>query len=158
MSTNPPGKLFDAEQEDQITDSQREEAEIQVVEHHKTIDYDTREYPVEVLVAKYLDRLSEDDNDLFVPDYQREHTWPEDHQSKFIESVLMGLPIPYLFVADVEGKEGRLEIVDGSQRIRTLAAFVENQLTLVNLKPMVPRHGCVNTFLLPVMFSTRIDE
>ena len=141
MSTNSPGKLFDAEQEDQITDSQREEAEIQVVEHHKTIDYDTREYPVEVLVAKYLDRLSEDDNDLFVPDYQREHTWPEDHQSKFIESVLMGLPIPYLFVADVEGKEGRLEIVDGSQRIRTLAAFVENQLTLVNLKKLDKLNG-----------------
>ena len=106
-----------------ITEEHKELAEGQVLEHHKTIDYDTREYPVEVLVQKYLERLDEDDNELFVPDYQREHTWSEEHQSRFIESVLVGLPIQYLFVADVPGKEGRLEIVDGSQRIRTLASF-----------------------------------
>lgn len=112
------------------------EAESQIVDHHNVIDYDTREYPVEVLVQKYLNRLKEDDNDLFVPDYQRELTWPDDHQSRFIESVLMGLPIPYLFVADVQGKEGRIEIVDGSQRIRTLARFMSNELKLSGLKKL----------------------
>ena len=120
----------------EITEAQKVAAEDQIVSHHKTIDYDTREYPVEVLVQKYLTRLDEDDNELFVPDYQREHTWSDDHQSKFIESVLIGLPIPYLFVADVPGKEGRLEIVDGSQRIRTLASFVENKLKLNGLKKL----------------------
>ena len=124
-----------------ITESQKNEAEQQIVEHHRTIDYDTREYPVEVLVQKYLTRLEEDDNELFVPDYQREHTWPEEHQSKFIESVLIGLPIPYLFVADVSGKEGRLEIVDGSQRIRTLAAFLQNRLRLSGLKKLPRLEG-----------------
>jgi Protein of unknown function DUF262 len=124
-----------------FTEEQQNEAEKQVSEHHKTIDYDTREYPVEVLVSKYLVRLDEDDNELFVPDYQREHTWPEDHQSKFIESVLIGLPIPYLFVADVPGKQGRLEIVDGSQRIRTLTAFVSNELTLTGLKKLTRLNG-----------------
>lgn len=119
-----------------ITEERRAAAEDQIVSHHKTIDYDTREYPVEVLVQKYLTRLDEDDNDLFVPDYQREHTWPPEHQSKFIESVLIGLPIPYLFVADVAAKEGRLEIVDGSQRIRTLANFVQNKLELTGLKKL----------------------
>ncbi len=119
-----------------ITDAKKEAAEAQILEHHKTINYDTREYPVEVLVQKYLDRLDDDDNELFVPDYQRDHTWPEDHQSKFIESVLIGLPIQYLFVADVPGKEGRLEIVDGSQRIRTLAQFLKNELQLSGLKKL----------------------
>jgi hypothetical protein len=129
-----PGKL-------PFTEQQQNDAEQQLVEHHKAIDYDTREYPVEVLVQKYLHRLDEDENDLFVPDYQREHTWPEEHQSKFIESVLIGLPIPYLFVADVPGKEGRLEIVDGSQRIRTLAAFLQNELTLSGLKKLSKLNG-----------------
>jgi hypothetical protein len=124
-----------------FSEQRQNEAEEQVVEHHRTIDYDTREYPVEVLVQKYLNRLDEDENDLFVPDYQREHTWPEEHQSKFIESVLMGLPIPYLFVADVPGKEGRLEIVDGSQRIRTLAAFLTNDLTLSGMKKLNKLNG-----------------
>ncbi|HEY8746606.1 MAG TPA: DUF262 domain-containing protein [Tepidisphaeraceae bacterium] len=116
-------------------------AEEQIVKHHRTIDYDTREYPVEVLVQKYLTRLDEEDNDLFVPDYQREHTWPEEQQSKFIESVLIGLPIPYLFVADIPDKEGRLEIVDGSQRIRTLADFIGNKLQLSGLKKLSALNG-----------------
>lgn len=119
-----------------FSNAQKDAAEEEIVLHHKTIDYDTREYPVEVLVQKYLTRLEEDDNELFVPDYQREHTWTTEHQSKFIESVLIGLPIPYLFVADVAGKEGRLEIVDGSQRIRTLAAFLQNKLRLSGLNKL----------------------
>lgn len=118
---------------DRITSEMKDAAEQQIIEHHKIIDYDTREYPVEVIVAKYLERLNEDDNDFFVPDYQRDLTWPEDHQSRFIESVLMGLPIPLLFLADVEGKEGRAEIVDGSQRVRTLGRFVQGDLRLSGL-------------------------
>ena len=125
----------------EITAELRDEAEKQIVEQHKIIDYDTREYPVEVIVNKYLNRLKEDDNDFFVPDYQRDHTWSDDHQSKFIESVLMGLPIPLLFLADVEGQEGRAEIVDGSQRVRTLARFMTNDLKLSGLKKLTKLNG-----------------
>ena len=135
VSVNVPGDQL------AITDAMRAAAEEQIVAHHKTIDYDTREYPVEVLVQKYLTDLDEDDNELFVPDYQREHTWPLEHQSKFIESVLIGLPIPYLFVADVPGKEARLEIVDGSQRIRTLADFMVNNLQLSGMKKLTHLNG-----------------
>lgn len=120
----------------EILPADRDAAEAQIVEHHKIIDYDTREYPVEVIVDKYMKRLDEDDNDFFVPDYQRELNWPEEHQSQFIESVLMGLPIPMLFLADVEGQEGRAEIVDGSQRVRTLARFMNNELRLSGLKKL----------------------
>lgn len=116
-------------------------AESQIAEHHKIIDYDTREYPVEVIVEKYLNRLEEDDNDFFIPDYQRELVWPDEHQSRFIESVLMGLPIPLLFVADVKGQEGRVEIVDGSQRVRTLARFMKDELTLSGLKVLTKLNG-----------------
>lgn len=120
----------------EISPADRDAAEAQIAEHHKIIDYDTREYPVEVIVSKYLVRLDEDDNDFFVPDYQRDLTWSEEHQSRFIESVLMGLPIPLLFLADVEGQEGRAEIVDGSQRVRTLARFMNNELRLLGLKKL----------------------
>ena len=119
-----------------ISQADRDAAEEQIVEHHKIIDYDTREYPVEVIVSKYLTRQKEDDNDFFIPDYQRDLTWPDHQQSRFIESVLMGLPIPLLFLADVEGQEGRAEIVDGSQRVRTLARFMQNKLRLEGLKQL----------------------
>jgi hypothetical protein len=116
------------------------EAEEEIRTHQTEVDYETKEYPVEVLVDKYMKGLEDDTNEIFVPDYQRELTWDRNRQSKFIESVLIGLPIPYLFVADVKDpdgdpgdKGGRLEIVDGSQRIRTLAAFLDNTLSLSKL-------------------------
>lgn len=139
----PTNEVIEAEDSEdaRITETMRAAAEDAIVAHHKTIDYDTREYPVEVLVQKYLIGIDEDENELFVPDYQRDHTWPLDHQSRFIESVLIGLPIPYLFVADVAHKEGRLEIVDGSQRIRTLADFTNNRLQLCGLKKLSQLNG-----------------
>lgn len=124
-----------------ITEVQKAEAETQIKAHHRTVDYDTREYPVEVLVSKFLDGLEDDTNEIFVPDYQRDHTWEQKRQSRFIESVLIGLPIPYLFVADVAEMEGRLEIVDGSQRIRTLAAFVSGELVLSHLEKLTTLNG-----------------
>ena len=72
---------------------------------------------------------------MYVPDYQREFIWEEKRQSKFIESLFLGLPVPLFFVAEIE-KDGRLEIVDGSQRIRTLAAYLSNNLVLKGLEKL----------------------
>jgi uncharacterized protein with ParB-like and HNH nuclease domain len=105
----------------------------QLEKEKNIVDYDTKEYPVEVLVQKYSTDLEDEENELFVPNYQRDFVWAEKRQSKFIESVLLGLPIPYIFVAD---SEGRMEIVDGSQRIRTLVAFCSNELILTDLKKL----------------------
>lgn len=124
-----------------ITEADKKLAEEQIVQHHRTVDYDTREYPVEVIVTKYLEGLDDDSNEIFVPDYQRDHTWEPRRQSRFIESVLIGLPIPYLFVADIAEREGRLEIVDGSQRIRTLADFLSNDLILEQLDKLTHLNG-----------------
>ena len=126
---------------ERITQGMKEAAEQQIAEHHKIIDYDTREYPVEVIVEKYLTGIEDDENDFYVPDYQRDLTWPDQHQSRFIESVLMGLPIPLLFFADVAGKEGRAEIVDGSQRVRTLARFMQGNLRLGGLERLTHLNG-----------------
>jgi hypothetical protein len=98
---------------------------------------------VEVLVRKYRDGLDEDTSELYIPDYQRDIIWEENRQSKFIESIFLGLPIPYIFVADLRPKQeededdlGRLEIVDGTQRIRTLDRFLNNELKLSELEKL----------------------
>ena len=111
-----------------------EKAENQIIEQQKVVDYEIREYPIEVLVQKYHKGLSDDTNEIFLPKYQRKFVWDQVKQSEFIESLLLGLPIPYLFTAD--GKEGRSEIVDGSQRIRTLTYFLNNELELTGLKKL----------------------
>ena len=129
--------------EPEITHEQKEAAEAEIREKQKTVDYKTTEYPVEVLVRKYRDGLDEDTSELYIPDYQRDIIWEENRQSKFIESIFLGLPIPYIFVADLRPKQeededdlGRLEIVDGTQRIRTLDRFLNNELKLSELEKL----------------------
>ncbi|MEA5624872.1 DUF262 domain-containing protein [Nostoc sp. UHCC 0251] len=130
--------------EPEITDEQIEAAEEEIREKQKIVDYDTKEYPVEVLVQKYRDGLDEDLSELYIPDYQRELIWEDSRQSKFIESIFLGLPIPYIFVADLVPEIddlGRLEIVDGTQRIRALDRFINNQLRLCELKKLTKLNG-----------------
>ncbi len=55
------------------------------------------------------------------PDFQRLFRWTIIQQTKFIESILLGIPIPSIFVA--EDKSGRWELVDGLQRISTVLSF-----------------------------------
>ena len=83
------------------SEEEKQLAEEEILEKQRDVDYDTKEYPVETIVDKYLEGLEDDTNELFIPDYQRDMAWDEPRMSKFIESVLVGLPIPYLFVADI---------------------------------------------------------
>ncbi|WP_444945655.1 DUF262 domain-containing protein [Microbulbifer sp. VTAC004] len=118
------------EDKSRFNQDRQEAAEKQIIDRQKISDYDIREYPVEVIVDKFVNGLESDEAEIFIPDYQREMVWKLDQQSRFIESILINLPVPYLFVAD---NDGRLEIVDGSQRIRTLVSFMQNSLTLSGL-------------------------
>lgn len=127
----------------EIAEIEAAEAQIRVVQ--QDVDYTVREYPVEVVVSKYMEGEADGTNEIFVPDYQRDLVWDDIRQAKFIESLLVGLPIPYLFVADVGNEDeelaGRLEIVDGTQRIRTLARYVNDELVLDGLKKLPALNG-----------------
>ncbi len=115
------------------------ELEKEIEAEQRNVSYDTREYTIEIIVQKYSEKIDTDQNEFFVPEYQREFVWDEKRQSKFIESLIIGLPIPYIFLA--ENKDGRFEIVDGSQRIRTLAAFLGNELKIEKLDVLHSLNG-----------------
>ena len=119
-SRNISGEAFMNMLEKEIDDQQR------------NVAFDIKEYTIEIIVQKYLNGLEKDENEFFVPEYQREFVWDENRQSRFIESLMIGLPIPYIFLA--ETSEGRYEIVDGSQRIRTLAAYINDNLKIRGLE------------------------
>ncbi len=104
-------------------------AELQIVEQSKRIEFYITEYSIELLTTKMRN------GDFFVPGYQREFTWEPERKSRFIESVLMGLPIPFLFFWE-NPESGKLEIVDGSQRLRTLEEFVLGDFTLGELEEL----------------------
>jgi len=127
------GELFP-----RISLQQQEKAEEQIIEEQKVIDYQIREYPIDVIILKYTKNQENDDNEIFIPTYQRKFVWDEKKQSRFIESIMLGLPIPYIFTAD---KDGRMEVVDGSQRIRALEAFYNNRFSLEDLKILTQLNG-----------------
>lgn len=63
-----------------------------------------------------------EDGDLFItPEYQRVFRWSLFQQTRFIESVILGIPIPPIFVA--EDNKGKWEVVDGLQRMSTVLSF-----------------------------------
>lgn len=112
-----------------ITKVERSDADEELRKQQRSVEYDSKEFTVEILVHKFVN------DDIFIPDYQRNLVWSEDKQSKFVESVLLGLPIPYLFGAD-NPDTGQIEIVDGAQRLYTLRRFLEGQLCISGLEKL----------------------
>jgi Protein of unknown function DUF262 len=116
-----------------ITEAQKARAEGQIREKQREVKYDLRDFTIDYIINQFRDGL------FYVPDYQRNYVWPYGHRCRFIESVILGLPIPMMFVADME--DGRLEIVDGAQRIQTLEAFDDDELLLDKLTQLVGLNG-----------------
>ena len=69
----------------------------------KITDYDIKEWPIEVLVEKFTNGKETDESEIFIPDYQRDMVWSARQQSRFIESILIKLPVPFIFAGDVAG-------------------------------------------------------
>lgn len=57
-----------------------------------------------------------------LPDFQRLFRWTNERKSNFVESIMIGIPIPPVFV--YEDKDGTWELIDGLQRISTLLEFM----------------------------------
>lgn len=117
--------------------------ESKIAEMQKITDYEIREWPIEVLVEKFTNGRETDTSEIFIPDYQREMVWSAKQQSRFIESILIRLPVPFIFAADVGSgdRAGNLEIIDGSQRLRTLDNFLSDRLRLENLVRLDSANG-----------------
>jgi hypothetical protein len=65
--------------------------------------------------------MYERDEIIINPDFQRLYRWTDYQKTRFIESVIIGIPIPPIFVA--EDSQGRWEVVDGLQRLSTIFSF-----------------------------------
>ncbi|MDP3824874.1 MAG: DUF262 domain-containing protein [Burkholderiales bacterium] len=66
------------------------------------------------------------------PEYQRRQVWDRSKQSRFIESLLMNLPTPPVFL--FEPDYNRYEVMDGQQRLSSIVSFYENRLKLTGLE------------------------
>lgn len=76
-------------------------------------------------------------NIILNPRFQRRETWDDKRKSRFIESLILGLPIPQLVLAEVKGSRGKFIVIDGKQRLLALqrfASITSSPLTLKSLE------------------------
>jgi len=70
------------------------------------------------------------------PEYQRQFVWRDERESELIESVMLGIPVPSLFMAT--NQDATWEIVDGVQRLSTVAHFVGTDLDIAKINRKAP--------------------
>lgn len=116
-----------------FTLEQKQIADAQIKESQKQIDYDTKDFTIELLISKF------NKGDFFIPSYQRKFVWKEKNKNLFLESIFLGLPIPFMFLADCS--DGRQEIIDGAQRMQTIVEFYNNKLRLSGMEKLTALNG-----------------
>ena len=84
------------------------------------VRYETTSYGIDFDVEGVVRRIKRDD--IFIPEFQRSFIWNLGEASRFIESLLLGLPVPGIFLSQ-EPESGRLLVIDGQQRLKTLLFF-----------------------------------
>src|SRR5574340_498205 len=73
------------------------------------------------------------------PHYQRRERWKEDKQSAFIESFLLNVPVPPIYLS--EDDFGFYSVIDGKQRLTAVNAFMSNELRLKDLREFPELNG-----------------
>lgn len=91
----------------------------QLEEERRRVDFDTFDISVKELVSMADQGIID-----IAPEYQRQFRWPPENQSRFIESVFLGIPVPSLFMA--ANRDGSWELIDGVQRLSSLIHYVGN--------------------------------
>ena len=100
------------------TDAARQRT--QIAEQRRKVDFDTYDVTVDELIR----RVAKSRIDV-APVYQRQFRWDAARQSCLVESLLLGIPVPPLFMATNlnPGRETQWEVVDGLQRLLTMVNF-----------------------------------
>jgi len=96
------------------------------------------------------------------PDFQRNLVWPSKSKSKFIESILLNFPIPFIYLNEVIEKKGntaesKYMIIDGLQRTSTLESFYKNEFALNSLDA-IPKYNDHKFEMLPEILRTKFED
>ncbi len=89
------------------------------------------------------------------PDFQRRHRWSAEKQSRLIESFIMNVPVPPIFL--YEDKYSHYEVMDGLQRLTAIASFYNDDLTLTGLTEWSELNGRIYSNL-PEQIRRGVDR
>jgi len=107
------------EQEKEELDYERTE-EPEEDEAIPTSTYEIFSYPADTTLKGYLDQWN--NGQLYIPRFQRNYVWDQTRASKLIESFLLGLPVPPVFLYKPASTK-TFWIIDGHQRIKSIVDF-----------------------------------
>lgn len=138
----------------------------QLAAERRRVDFDTYDVTVDELIRRVTNnRIG------IAPAYQRQFRWDDKRQSALVESVLLGIPVPPLFMATNQAPESlnQWEVVDGLQRLLTLVGFagdatsraacsLDEPLRLVELDKLTAFEGCTFADLPDDLQSALLDR
>lgn len=125
--------------QDEITDQwDIDQTESPESDEQDVIAYQISYYPADFTLKGYLDK--HDSGQLVIPPFQRSYVWDQVKASKLIESFLLGLPVPGVFLYK-ERQTNKLQVIDGQQRILSAVRFFKNEFDerIFRLKNVNPR-------------------
>jgi len=120
----------------------------------QNVEYDL--FSLQRLISKNIIKLD--------PDYQRRHRWPIETSSRLIESLILNIPIPVVFISqdiDVDEEIGeavsRYTVIDGQQRLTAIYNFLNNDYALAGLEALPELDGMRYNDLPPFLLR-RLEE
>lgn len=132
---------------------------IQQKARERTVKTQNVEYDLETLVKRIKNNGIKLD-----PDYQRRHRWPVETSSRLIESLILNIPIPYIFISqdvDVDEEVGesvsRYTVIDGQQRLTAIYEYLSGKFALDGLETLAELNGSYYKDLPPFLYR-RLEE
>lgn len=108
--------------EDEFEDGYQDADDINSVEDNADLIVYSRDWTV----ATILNQIEQGNIDLN-PGFQRRNAWNDTKRSRLIESILIGYPIPEIVLAESKGKRNSFIVIDGKQRLLTIAGYKDNE-------------------------------
>ena len=100
----------------------------------KIVYTDRKDYPLSTILEMY------NDGDIITqPDYQRDYIMDDKKASKLIESVLLQIPIPTIYLC--EENDSRSSVIDGQQRLTSFVRYLSNEFKLTGLEEISSLNG-----------------
>ena len=134
-------------------------AMLQAKARERTVKTQASEYDIETLINKIRKGHIKID-----PDYQRRHRWDDATSSRLIESLLLNIPIPTIYLSqdidvDAEESDGApvYSVIDGQQRLTAILSFMNNELALTDLGVLDDLDGAIYEEL-PSFLKRRLEE
>ena len=105
-----------------------------IEEKTKRVFTDKKDFPLSLIKEMF------DDGDIIPqPDYQRDYVMDNKTASRLIESVLLNIPIPTVYLC--EELDGRFSIIDGQQRMTSFVKYLKNEFALKGLEELSELNG-----------------